>query len=118
MRDLDGDGKVGNTSILYKDAKASTSNVRSGTYHPTSYTNLNIVKPPEYIKILNNTGKGSFSLLIRNTAGSVSDGGYYDEEDNNGGFFGDTKFYYSENEYFVGTNQVGQTETNSFYFYN
>ena len=116
--DLDGDGNIGNTSILVSEAKASASNIENGTYHPTSYVNLNIVKPPEYVKILNNTGKGSFTLRVKNTAGTVSDGGYYDNEERYGGFFGDTKFYYSETEYFVGTNQVGQTETNSFYFYN
>lgn len=118
VRDLDGDGVAGNTSILYKDARAAASDVTNGTYHPTSYANLNIVKPPEFIKVLNNTGDGSFILRIKNTAGSVSDGGYYDEEDNNGGFFGDTKFYYSDTEYLLGTNHIGQTETNSFYFYN
>ena len=84
----------------------------------TSYTNLNIVKPPEYIKIFNNEGAGSFTLKIKNTAGRVSDGKHYDEVDNKGGFFGDTKFYYSETEYFTGTGHVGQSTTKSFNFYN
>ncbi len=117
--DLDGDGKPGNTSIPYADAKANAGeNIDKGTTHPGSLVNLNIVKPPEYIKILNNTGKGSFTLKVKNTAGSVSNGGYYGAPENNGGFFGSTKFYYSENKYFVGTNQAAQQFTSSFLFYN
>ena len=116
--DLDGDGKVGNTSISYEEAKAAAGgNIDNGTYHQGSNTNLNIIKPPEYIKIFNNTGEGSFTLKVKNTAGSVSDGGYYDSIEKYGGFFGDTKFYYTVTNYFVGTSFVTQSVTSSFSFY-
>lgn len=116
--DLDGDGKIGNTSISYADAKAAAGNdLTNGTTHPSSSVTLNLVKPPEYIKILNNTGKGSFTLKVRNTTGTVSNGGYYGMAENYGGFFGSTTFYYSESNCFVGTNYTTQKLTDSFLFY-
>ena len=124
--DLDGDGKIGNTSISYSEAKAAAGDeVGNGTYYGAisldsdinAYVNLNIVKPPEYIKILNNTGKGSFTLKVINTAGSVSNGEYYGIAENMGGFFGSTKFYYTDTNYFVGTNYPTQKLTDSFEFY-
>jgi hypothetical protein len=116
--DLDGDGVVGNTSISYEEAKQEKGeNIDKGINHPSSYTNLNIVKPPKYIKILNNTGEGSFTLKVKNTAGGVSNGKYYGVAENNGGFFGSTKFYYTEDNYFVGSNFTGQNVTSSFNFY-
>jgi hypothetical protein len=33
----------------------------------------------------------------------ISDGGYYDKTESYGGFFGDTKFFYSESDFPVGT---------------
>ena len=97
---------------------AAGNNKENGTYHPTSKVNLNTVKPPEFIKILNNTGKGSFTIKVKNTYGTVSNGGYHGVEEGPGGFFGSTKFYYSETDYFIGTNQVGQNVTDCFNFYN
>jgi len=115
--DLDGDGNVGNTSISYEEAKAAAgSDIDNGTYHQGSNTNLNIVRPPEYIKILNNTGKGSFTLMVKNTAGNVSNGRYYGIAENNGGFFGCTKFYYTETNFLIGTSYLTENITNSFYF--
>jgi len=81
--------------------------------------NLNIKKPPSFIKVINNTG---VRFYITNTAGKgVSDGGWHrspDMPDNYGGFFGNTKFIYGEGEkdYFVGTNHLNQKTTDSFVF--
>ena len=116
--DLDNDGRVGNTSISYEEAKAALGeNIDKGISHGSSSTNLNIVKPPEYIKILNNTGEGSFTLRVKITAGNVSNGKYYGVAENMGGFFGSTKFYYTDTNYFVGTNYPTQKLTDSFEFY-
>ena len=100
--DLDNDGKVGNTSVSYSDAKGAVSTLESGYRHPTSYVNLNIVKPPEYIKITGNNA--GIVFVVPKTAGhGISDGGYYSETDNFGGFFGGTKFYYTDDDYVGGT---------------
>ena len=115
--DLDGDGRVGNTSLKYADyCDEETGPVRSGAIHPTCTANLNIVKPPKCIKIVNNGGGHSYA--IKDTASEgISDGAWWDEEERYGGFFGDTKFVYGtgENEYFIGTDK-NQTKTETFDF--
>lgn len=114
--DLDGDGKIGNTSIDYASSSKSTSGIK----HTGSYVNLNIVIPPEYIKIVGNDGvggNGGYVYLITDTSGGgISDGGYYDDVESLGGFYGDTKFYYSDTEYFLGSAHTDQTETTTFKF--
>ena len=94
------------------DQKSEAYDERRGVYHPTLEINLNPVKPPSFIKIINNDGvdgQGCYSFIIPYTADSgVSDGGWYRDEntpDNMGGFFGRTKFIYGEgeNDYFIGT---------------
>lgn len=116
--DLDEDGRVGNTSILYAEAEAQYgASAKSGIEHPTSYVNMNITKPPRYIKVLNNNR--GYKYVVTNTAGNgISDGKHYDDVDNNGGFFGDTKFIYGNgaDDYFVGTDHETQTKTDVFLF--
>jgi esterase/lipase superfamily enzyme len=54
------------------------------------------------VKILEN--KNGYIFVIPDTSGqNISDGGYYDNTESFGGFFGDTKFFYSESGYLVGT---------------
>ena len=108
--DLDGDGVVGETSFSYADCRynADGSENRKGI-EITSMYNVNLTKPPKYIKVLNNDGvdgAGGYQFYIPITSGmGVSDGAWYDDIETFGGFFGDTKFYYGtgEDDYFVGT---------------
>ena len=107
--DLDGDGVIGNTTLDYTGASTS------GKKHPETMVNLNIVAPPEFIKVRNNNA--GLVYVITNTAdGVTSDGGFYDDVETYGGFYGDTKFYYSDEDYFLGSDHAGQTETNKFKF--
>jgi hypothetical protein len=107
--DLDGDGVVGNTSLDY------TSKNVSGVKHTGTFVNLNIVRPPKFIKILNNEA-GLVYLITNTSKNGVSDGGYYDDIESYGGFFGDTKFYYTETDYLLGSNHDDQTVTATFKF--
>ena len=99
--------------------------LNKGITHDTCKRNLNPIKPPEYVKIINNdgvNGSGGYVFKIVNTAGeNVSDGGWYrDEEtpDTMGGFFGGTKFIYGEGEsdYLIGSDHEDQTVTDTFDF--
>ena len=105
--DTDGDGFVDGTNIKF-DGESDWGGVTIG-----SKENLNPIKPPEIIKIVNNdgvNGGGGYVYIIPKTDGfGVSDGGYYDDVENNGGFFGDTKFITEENTY-LGTDHE-DTET-------
>jgi len=124
--DFDEDGKIGNTSILYatyKDLDIKEQN--KGITHPTCTKNLNTIKPPEYIKIINNDGvdgSGGYVFNIVNSAvDNISDGGWYrdkDAPDTMGGFFGGTTFIYGtgKDDYFVGSDHIGQTKTTTFKF--
>jgi hypothetical protein len=119
-----GDGYVDYTNMVYD--KALVGDNESGVTVSTK-VNLNPIKPPEVIKITGNDGvdrdgdgtpDGGYIFTVPNTAGyNVSDGGYYDNVENFGGFFGDTKFWYGdgENDYYLGTDYVGQ-DTNTFTF--
>ena len=114
--DLDGDGKIGNTSLKYEDF-VNSENAKSGIAHPTSTVNLNEVKPPRYFKVINN--RGGYRYQIMDTSCErISDGAWYrdkDEPDTLGGFFGATEFIYEEGKSLVGTeNKNGITDT--FYF--
>ena len=121
--DLDGDGVAGNTGLSYKDYYNPDIKVQNcGVTHPSCTRNLNPVKPPEYIKIINNDGvdgSGGYVYTIINTGGvGISDGGWYTDEETYGGFFGGTKFIYGEgeDEYFLGSDYTGQTKTPTFDF--
>ena len=125
--DLNGDGLVGNIKVNYADVKSTASDITKG-YTSAYYVNLNMIRPPEYIKILNNDGvdtdgdgigdTGGYVYVVCNTAetGLISDGGYWDNKETYGGFFGDTKFYYTEEDYFTGPNYPFQTLTETFAF--
>ena len=82
-----------------------TGKMRAGIEDVYSYQNLNKVVPPEAIKMLGNTV--GYTYLVPNTyalAGLGADG-----------FFENTKFYYSDTEYYEGTNHTGKdTETFKF----
>ena len=123
--DFDGDGKVGNTSLVYADyAHLDIKEQNQGIIHPTCLRNLNPIRPPEYIKVINNDGvdgKGGYVYTVVDTSGQgISDGGWHRDKtapDTMGGFFGGTKFYYGieEDDYFVGTeNKNGISETFAF----
>ena len=115
--DLDGDGKVGNTSLKYADYYNESDGFTKptcwhGIPHPDCTVNLNCSQPPRYIKILNNTdenGNAKCRYFIKKTSGEgISDGGWYrdaDTPDTMGGYFGGTKFIYGEGEgdFFIGT---------------
>ena len=122
--DVDGDGKIGNTSLKYEDY-INTPTYKKGVFHPTCTANLNRVRPPKYFKVINNTdenGELVCHYTAKDTAGEgISDGGWYREAnapDTMGGFFGGTKFIYGdgENDFFVGTeNKNTVCETFDFY---
>jgi len=119
--DLDGDGKVGNTSLPYLDSyKGNPESVWDGIKIPGCTVNLNITKPPQYIKVINNDGvneTGGYRFIIKDTSGEgISDGGWYNTDETYGGFFGDTKFIYGEgeNDFFYGTANTDPSGTFTF----
>jgi len=126
--DLDGDGDKFNTSLDYISEKdyiadgGDQKDYRRGTSLSGCTYNTNLVKPPEYFKVINNDGvdgKGGYVYVVANTAGQgISDGLWYTTEDTYGGFFGGTKFIYGEgkNEFFLGTGHGNQSGTTPFYF--
>jgi len=129
--DIDGNGVAGNTSLSYNDPTTwygykEGYDTNRGATHPTCKENLNIIKPPKYIKITNNDGvdTGGYTFIIPNTYGKgISDGGwhrYVGTPDTMGGFFGNTRFIYGEGdgEFFYGTNHLSQTKTATFKFQN
>lgn len=107
--DLDGDGVVGNTSLDY------TGSSTGGKKHSESFVNLNITVPPEFIKIKGNT-QGIVYVIANTAKNGISDGCYYSEVDSFGGFLGGTKFYYSDEDYLLGSDHNEQTETETFKF--
>ena len=120
--DLDGDGKIGNTSLKYADY-IEAPDYKRGITHPTCTTNLNVVKPPVYFKVINNEtedGKCVCTYTVKNTSGEgISDGIFRDtsKPDTMGGFFGTTEFIYGTGaeESFIGTNNKnGISETFAF----
>ena len=135
--DLDGDGVIGNTNISYTDIINSGEEIDSGKASAISKVNLNMIRPPEYIKIINNDGvdtdgdgigdTGGYVFMIRNTGAyaddydrRISNGGYWGVAENWGGFLGSTKFIYGngEDDYFQGPNHPDQDKTTTFRFYN
>ena len=130
--DLDGDGKVGNTNLSYSDRSSwilqeqgSEYDATFGVTHPSCVKNVNVTKPPSYIKIVNNDGvnaSGGYVYIVPDTSGKgISDGGWNrapDAPDTMGGFFGNTKFIYGSGteDFFYGTNYVLQNITKTFRF--
>ena len=78
---------------------------RGGIEDTESYKNLNPIVPPEYIKIIGNDG--GYVFAVPNT--------YEYKGLGENGFFEKTKFYYSETEYYEGTNHTGE-DTKTFKF--
>ncbi|MBO7304586.1 MAG: hypothetical protein J6V09_05130 [Clostridia bacterium] len=107
--DLNNDGFVDGTDVPYVASELSQNYY--GVSVEASRANLNPIKPPEFIKIVSN--KYGYVLSVAKTDGyGISDGNYYDDDEKYGGFFGDTKFYYNEENYFVGTaNEGNETVT-------
>jgi len=117
--DVDGDGVIGETSIRLDSSLVTgktEDELEKGITHPSCKRNLNVTRPPSFIKVINNEAGVIYS--IPNTSGkNISDGGWYNKVDSYGGFFGGTKFIYGEGEsdYFIGT-KVNQQYTKSFRF--
>ena len=108
-RDSDGDGNNENISILYEEYAEQISAYEGGITIGT-YANFNKVRPPSSIKLLDNDN--GYIFVVPDTSGqNISDGGYYDNTESFGGFFGDTKFYYTETDFYLGTNHK---KTNSY----
>lgn len=106
-RDTDGDGNNENTSISYAEYAENISAYEGGITNGT-YANFNKVRPPSFVKILEN--KNGYIFVIPDTSGqNISDGGYYDNTESFGGFFGDTKFYYTETDFYLGTSHKNQS---------
>ena len=106
--DIDGNGIAGKTALKYDvELAAAGSAWESGVKLRTveTFYNLNIVKPPKYIKIINNEAGYVYKFPRTDGAGTPNGAWYGVKEDNNGGFFGCTKFYYGpgEDDYVVGT---------------
>ncbi len=118
--DLDGDGVVGNTPYKIDEVKDTVgSGISNGYADPNGCTvNVNVVIPPEYIRIVNNNGGYVYNILSTADQG-ISDGLFYSDADSMGGFWGRTKFIYGEGseEHFLGSGHKTQTDTKTFRFY-
>jgi len=124
--DLDGNGRIGNTNLRYSSyAGVDEKELNKGISYSDCHANVNVVRPPEFIKIINNdgvNGSGGYVYNVVNTGSDkISDGGWHrdaEAPDTFGGFFGNTKFIYGEGEgeYFHGTNHPEQTKTKTFKF--
>jgi hypothetical protein len=95
--DLDGDGFVDGTNVPYDKDNIQSDGIRIG-----SHRNLNVITPPEKISVKNL--KGGVKI-------SVPDTSVFTESE--GGFFANTKFFYQDGEYYLGTNHK-DTETFEF----
>ena len=128
--DLDGDGRVGNTSLkladYYEENPAPGQRPRHwfGIEHPTCTANLNLCCPPAYLKVVNNKNEKGETVcryrIIDTSKEGISDGGWHrsaDTPDSLGGYFGTTKFIYGEGEgdFFYGTKDKGAV-SDSFLF--
>ena len=74
---------------------------------------MNITHAPTDIKVLNNEAGHKYSVLKTAGVGVPTS----DESSEMGGFFGNTKFYYGEDEYLFGTDYTEEeTENTPFIF--
>ena len=119
--DLNLDGRINDDDKIYDK---NLLNDRSGMHHKgfldsESKENLNPVTPPVYIKIINNDGVDTDGDGTADSGGvkyevlDTSDDGVVE-----GGFFGKTKFYYSETEFYTGTGEEKNETDNTFIFSN
>ena len=99
---VDADGN----KIPYNKAEAGehSNGIKNTPAEHLKNVNLNPVKPPDYVKVLNNDGY--FKLLVTDTSFA-----------NNGGFFGETKFYYAPDKYYTGTGEAKADDDNVFVFH-
>lgn len=100
--DFDGDGLVDGTNVPYDAVAAEKSTKYSFGVLTGSMKNLNVITPPSVIKV--NGLKGGVKISVPKTALF---------EDTEGGFFGKTKFYYNDEDFYLGTNHK-DTETFEF----
>jgi hypothetical protein len=114
-----------NTKLKMEDyAHLPKDTLEGGITYSECKINVNPIKPPEYIKIVN--CPDYLYVKIASTAGKgISDGGWHTPEgagETMGGFFGTTKFIYGEGEkdFFYGSRYVnhGIPEAKVFKFYN
>jgi hypothetical protein len=99
--DLDGDGLVDGTKIPYDPKFVHSYDFRRGAVDG-SKKNLNPTVPPSIVKIKNL--RNDFKISVPKT--SIFEGV-------DGGFFGKTKFYYNDEDYYLGTDHEN-TETFEF----
>ncbi len=129
--DLDKDGIVDETNVPYVDADKSNygTGINLPSNDPKYLKNLNVIAPPEYLKIINNDGvdangdgtpDGGYTFVVDNTTGKgipAADDltGLDPDVDPQGGFFATTKFYYGpgENDYC----RVGEVNNGTFSFH-
>lgn len=96
------DGALGPGDEVYNPSIAGAK--RYGVYNELIRENLNPVKAPVYVKMLNNTQE--LRLCVIRT----------DERGFEGGFFGNTKFYYAPDKYYTGTGEEQDESESSFKF--
>ena len=116
--DIDADGIWENSVFDYAAIKKELGSSYSSGYQAAGdYTNFNVVLPPEYIKIINNSGNYVYSVTATHGKGIDNALIYGVTENTQGGFFGSTKFYYGtgENDYYLGTGATN-TESSPFRF--
>ena len=105
--DFDGDGLVDGTNVPYDAEAAANSMKHSNGVLTGSMENQNVIGTPDVIKVKNL--KGGVKIAVPKTA--VFEG-------TEGGFFGKTKFYYSETEFYTGTGEEKNETDNTFIFSN
>ena len=109
-KDFNGDTKIDDADKVYdvkflSDRTLGESSYSYGVKDDGSRENLNPVKPPEHIKVLNNTAGVKYVVTRTDNLG-VADGG----------FFGETKFYYAADEFYTGTGAEKDPNENTFVF--
>ena len=100
--DFDGDGLVDGTNVPYDAEAAAKSMKYSNGVLTGSKKNLNVIGTPDVIKVKNL--RGGVKISVPKTSAF---------EDLGGGFFGKTRFYYNDEDYYYGTDYEN-TETFSF----
>ena len=95
--DFNGDGVIDEKDRIYdvellKNRMPGAPKYDGGIQDEESRENLNPVRPPVHIKVLNNTVGVRYNVVKTSAFGG---------ED--GGFFGNTRFYYNEKDYYLGT---------------
>ena len=120
---LNPDGTTNNTEYKYAEIEQmlldAGKKVTAGYQDTTSHKNMNVVKPPEFVKILSNVN--GYKFYVRNTGVNyldeekrISNGLHNGAEENWRGYYGSTKFYYGpgEKDYYEGPPQENELITN------